>query len=356
MKRTPSRRPVASVLALALVAVLVAGCGLQASQTGSEESQSDSYSGVVPVQGETPVAPETDASAEAGKDDVATGVAESERLIIRTKTLRLEVASTADAIDEIRELAKAQSGVVTDMQVATDTEEWLYRYDEYGAVAGDGTALRGWITVRVPADTFDAFIDAASELGTVKYQSEAADDVTQEHVDMTARLENLRAEEARLREFFDAAKNVTEMLAIEQELARVRGEIESLDAQVKYLERQAAMATVTIELTEDKPVVRPEGESWGFVEAITDGIRGAARVLTFALSFIIATSPLWIAALLIFFVVRAFLRRRKVKRGEGVPASTAQAGDGLPASGPAWSDPASESAPSEARPTDDPEA
>ena len=131
---------------------------------------------------------------------------------------------------------------------------------------------------------------------------------------MSARLANLRAEEARLRTFFDDAKNVSEMLAIEQELSRVRGEIESLDAQVKYLERQAAMATVTIELTEDKPVVRPEGESWGFIEAITTGIRGAANVLTFAITFLIATAPLWIAALAAFFVVRAVIRRRKAKR------------------------------------------
>lgn len=343
MKRTSQRRAAASVLAMALVALLVAGCALRSAQTATEES-SESYPGVAPLQGGSPVTPETDASGEAAKDDVATGVAEADRLIIRTKTLRLEVESTADAVDEIRALAKDHSAVVTDMQVATDTEEWLYRYDEYGAVVGDGTALRGWITVRVPADTFEAFIDAASDLGTVKYQSEAADDVTQEHVDLTARLENLRAEEARLREFFDAAENVTEMLAIEQELARVRGEIESLDAQVKYLERQAAMATVTIELTEDKPVVRPEGESWGFVEAITDGIRGAAQVLTFALTLIIATAPLWIAGLIIFFVVRAIVRRRKAKRAAAGATRTV-----VPAAGePGVSEPIAESASVEA--------
>jgi len=350
MKRTGLGRTTASVLAALLVTVLAAGCALTATQTGSEESRDGTYSGVAPVQGEVVAPAEGEATADSGKSDVA-AISEADRMIIRTKTLRLEVESTADAVDEIRALAKGHSGVVTDMQVATDTEDWLYRYDEYGAAVGDGAALRGWITVRVPADQFEAFIDATSELGTVKFQSEASDDVTQEHVDMTARLKNLQAEEARLREFFDEAKNVTEMLAIEQELSRVRGEIESLDAQIKYLERQAAMATVTIELTEDKPVVRPEGESWGFIEAITTGIRGAANVLTYAITFIIATSPLWIAGLAIFLVIRAIVRRRKTKRvaaEESVP--TAAPAIQVPAAG----EPYAESAATEVETADPP--
>jgi len=313
MTLTRLGRATGLALAVALLATLAAGCGLVPTQTASEESAVDSYYGEPVVEGEA-AAPADAASTEgSAKSDAAT-VPEADRLIIRTKTLRLEVESTSDTVDEIRTLTKEHSGVITNLQVATDSDEWLYRYDEYGSPVSDGAALRGWVTVRVPADTFETFIDAASELGTVKYQSEASDDVTQEHVDMSARLANLRAEEARLREFFDDAENVSEMLAIEQELSRVRGEIESLDAQVKYLERQAAMATVTIELTEDRPVVRPEGESWGFIEAITRGIRGAANVLTFAITLLIAAAPLWITGLVVFFVVRAVIRRRKAKR------------------------------------------
>ncbi|MEO7589313.1 MAG: DUF4349 domain-containing protein, partial [Arachnia sp.] len=182
-----------------------------------------------------------------------------DRLIIRTKTLRLEVASTNDAMDKIRDLTRTHSGTVSDLQMATDSEEWVYRNVENG----DGAALRGWVTVRVPTDGYEDFIAAVAGLGVVKFQSEATSDVTQEHLDLSARLENLRAQEVRLRAFFDAAKNVEDMLAVEKELGRVRGDIESLDAQVTYLERQAAMATVTVELTEPRAVVRPGGESWG---------------------------------------------------------------------------------------------
>lgn len=55
------------------------------------------------------------------------------------------------------------------MQVATDTDEWLYRYDQEGLPPGDGAASRGWSTVRVPAADLDAFVADVSQLGTVAW-------------------------------------------------------------------------------------------------------------------------------------------------------------------------------------------
>ena len=299
-----------AVFAAVLMAVLIAGC----SGSGSSTEEMPGVEPAPAVGGDSGALPQKD-----GEEDTS---GDGDRLVIRSKTLRLEVDSTEDAITEVRDLARTHEGTVSNMQVATG-DEWLYHYDERGTLLGDGAALRGWITVRVPTDSYEDFVAAVAELGVVKYQSEATDDVTQEHVDLSARLENMRAQEVRLREFFEAAVKVEEMLAIETELGRVRGEIESLDAQVTYLERQAAMATVSVELTEPSAVVRPDGESWGFVEAITSGIRGAAQVVTVTLTVLIATSPLWLAALILFFPVRAMLRRRRATPATPEPASTA---------------------------------
>jgi hypothetical protein len=340
MMRIRTARVLAGVVALLLVAALAAGCGSLIPTQAADEAGRDM--GIAPDIGAATdgyegsgvaVSESAPADSKYQTGDVA-DVAEADRLIVRSKTLRLEVESTSETVDAIRALTKEHDGVIADMQVATDTEDWLYRYDESGYAVGDGAALRGWVTVRVPAEGFEAFIDAAMALGTVKYQSEASEDVTQQHVDMAARLENLKAEEARLREFFDAAKNVTEMLSIEQELSRVRGEIESLDAQVKYLERQAAMATVTIELTEPRDIVRPEGESWGFADAVTAGFRGAAGVVKIAITFVIATAPLWGVALIAFFVIRTIVRRRRAKRGAAGSDGGVQYAS-APAEGPA---------------------
>ena len=313
-------------LALVLLAGGLAGCGgsfISADDGGVAVSPGapgkDAY---VEATAEPPMAPE--AQEEYGEYDRGNSVeggttADADRMIIRTQTLRLEVASTSEAVATLRSLVRDHEGVITDLQVATDTDEWIYRYDSSGYATSD-TALRGWVTVRVPAERLQSFTDKAMQLGEVKWQSEGTQDVTQQYVDLSARLENLRVEEARMRDFFDAAEDVEDMLAIERELQRVRGEIESMDAQVKYLERQAAMATVTIELTEPKPVVRPDGDTWGFRDAVTAGFRGAANVLTFAIAFIIATAPLWIVAVIAFFIVRFIVRRRRAKHVPAAPS------------------------------------
>lgn len=307
----PLRRAAAALAALVLLSGLATGCARQSSDEAVQRSSGGSTAPSVPAPTEEYAYDKEQSSPSSPGTD---GTAAADRMIIRTQTMRLEVESTPDTIETLRDLAKQHEAVITDLQVATDADDWIYRYDQSGYASGDGAPLRGWVTVRVPAASLEAFVDAAMDLGTVKHQSEGTEDVTQQHIDLSARLANLRAEEERLRSFFDAAANVQEMLAVEVELNRVRGEIESLDAQVTYLERQAAMATVTIELTEEKPLVRPEGDSWGFREAITAGVRGAAAVVNFAIAFVIATAPLWAIGIVAFFIVRSVLRRRRARR------------------------------------------
>ncbi|MHB1323396.1 MAG: DUF4349 domain-containing protein [Coriobacteriia bacterium] len=311
-----AERGTALAVAAALLAVVLGGCTLNEADQQSMEGYVSEEAAPLALEKLSAATPPPSAPISPGTEDTPA----RDRLIIRTQTMRLEVDSTPEAVTAVRGLADQHQAVITDLRVATDDDQWVYRYDQQGYLAGDGEALRGWVTMRVPADVLPAFVADVLALGTVEYQFEDTDDVTQQHVDLSARLENLRVQEQRLRSFFDAAETVQDMLAIEAELSRIRGEIESFDAQVRYLERQAAMATVTVELTEDRPVVRPDGASWGFEEAVTSGFRGAATVVNFAIAFFIATAPLWALGLIGFFVVRAIVRRRRVHRGTGPEA------------------------------------
>lgn len=308
--RTRSRN-ILTTLVLLLMVGLLGACSSGAPESDMADAPAGDYD--VPAEEAGGGAPQ-----EEGSDPEEGG--ETERMIIRSQTLRLEVENTQESVEQVTAIARSHDGSVTDMRLSSEDDDYVYRYDEDG---GDGSALRGWVTVRIPTDNFEPAIDELMALGEVQYQSEATEDVTQQHVDLSARLENLRAQEARLREFFDAAENVEEMLAIEQELGRVRGEIESLDAQITYLERQASMATVTIELTEPRALIEPEGEDWGFVDAIMQGLKSAVELTTSLITFVIATAPLWILGLIAFFVVRAIRRRR----GPSAPP----AGDGATA-------------------------
>ncbi len=313
-------------LALATVVALtvgLVGCGAvdQLTSRGTTATESGGAVSVAPMPLTDSAKSASDGTAGSAESlnaygtsgDVAADVPVADRLIIRNKTLRIEVKKVADAIKSIQAASKKDGGIITGMQVATDSGSPIYRYEDTGAPS-DGTALLGYIVVRVPADKFEAFVDEVSGLGTVRYEAETSDDVTQQHVDLKARLDNLRAEEKRLREFFTAAKDVKDMLAVEQELSRVRGEVEGLDAQVKYLERQAAMATVTIDLNEPQPVVRPSGENWGFGDAVTSGFRGAAGAIQLIIIVGITLAPFLVIALVLFYAIRAIVRKRRRSR------------------------------------------
>jgi hypothetical protein len=122
---------------------------------------------------------------------------------------------------------------------------------------------------------------------------------------------------------FTKATKVSDMLAIEQELTRVQGDIESMQAQIAYLERQAAMATVTLELTEPTPLISPAGGTdWGVSKAFTEAVRAFVSTMN---DVIVILGPL--LALLLFVGVPVWLViwvfRRVTRRGRPAHAPVA---------------------------------
>jgi hypothetical protein len=297
-------------------ALLLVSCGVVGTDGGSDEG---SYGEPVPSDGivgtteemarDSAIAPVPPPDQPGGSGVDASTVPPDERYIIRSVGVRVQVDDVEAAVKSVREEVEKVEGMVTSVQVSTDENLPVYRYEATGGLA-DGAPLQGYIVVRVPAESLDAFVDSVGALGTVQRQAEDESDVTQEHIDISARLKTLQAQEVRLREFFDQAENVEEMLAIEQELTRVRAEIESLTAQVAYLERQAAMATVAVELAGKPPVVSPNGTDWGIVDAIRQGIRGLVNTINALIVIALSALPLLAVIAVAVLAIRWLIRRQ----------------------------------------------
>jgi hypothetical protein len=323
MKRTHAGRMWLRITALLLVAALtstLAGCALVRSSgdAGSAPTQMGSAPPATDSLGQAP-SKYTDAqtantmSSEAAPEAVRSGLAPNqEQLIIRNGSIRLRVEDIDAVLKRIRVATAAFGGSIDDLQVSSDEAQPVYRPLASGESA-DVAPLAAYATIRVPSKRLDEFTRRVATLGTVMRQSSSQSDVTQQHIDLSARLRNLRAEEARLREFLKAAKDVKEMLLVEAELSRVRGEIESLQGQLDYMDRQIEYATLSVELAKPAPVVRPTGTDWGFLAALTNGIQGAAGVVRATITIVIAVLPLAILALLAFFAIRAIVRRRSAR-------------------------------------------
>jgi len=222
-----------------------------------------------------------------------------ERLIIRNGTLDLVVADTEETLREISQLTQQREGWVVSSGV----------YDYYPE------AKAGNIYIRVPVDQFDAIMDTIKAMAIeVASESTNSEDVTNQYVDLNARLSNLEATADRVRAFLDEASNVEEALAVNQELSRLEGEIEVLKGQIQYLSQSASFSSITVNLTPDsasQPVSvagwRPQGVAKDAIENLVATLQNLADFLIY---FVISGLPLLLLfGLPLFFILRWGWRR-----------------------------------------------
>ena len=184
-------------------------------------------------------------------------------MVTRTVTLRIVAKDFDSARPAVDRILRDVSGFV----------------GQISASAARGSARSLTATLRVPADRLDAALAALKGLGQVVEESQGGDDVTEQAVDLDARLTNARNTEKRLTDVLQhRTGKVGDVLEVEREIARVRGEIERMDAERKNLARRVAYATVTLEILEERRAdldLGPLPVSRQFRNAIVDGFRGA---------------------------------------------------------------------------------
>jgi len=231
------------IIGLALVALLLV------SVSCSQEEE------VVPT---VPTAPD-----EMYKAGVATSTPEAlpqteERMIVRTGDMSLVVADVTQGCDDIAHLAVRFDGYVVSSSISGEEEE-----------------MRGWISIRVPDERFDqALAEVRSLAVRVKSESTYSEDVTEEYIDLQARLKNAEATEQQYLVLLDKAVDVEDILSIYNYLSQVREQIEQIKGQMQYLERTSSMSYISVSLEPEvtvKPLVRV---GWSALEVLKSAARG----------------------------------------------------------------------------------
>ena len=229
-----------------------------------------------------------------------------QRLIIRTADMAIVVADTEAAMKTIAQMVEENGGWVVSSSA--------YQYSE--------TAVSGDITVRVPAEGFASATEAVRGLAIeVQSESTSGQDVTEEFVDLSSRLENLESTAARVRSFLDETKTVEEALAVNQELSRLEGEIAVIKGRMKYLSQSAAFSTISVHLTPDEAARPVEVAGWrpeGVAKDALESLIGFMQFLVEAtIWFVIFVLPvLLILGIPIWLVVRFVRKRRRNKKSE----------------------------------------
>lgn len=299
---------------------------------------SDGFADQVAVEPAAPDAPVTDdagGSAEADSDlslsdGTKVGGATSEsslvapdpgadREIITSASATVVVDDVTAAARVIGNSAVAYGGYVESMTVGTSGQ--MVPIDPQSGVAYDSmpypyTPDGAWITVRVPSEDLPQVVDELSDVGEVTASSINRIDVTEQAVDLRARIEAAEASVDRLLQLMAEATSVADLIAAESALSERQAMLESYQQQLTMLESQVAMSSLTVTLV---PVVEtveadPAGFGDGFAagwNALVATLNGIVIALGFLIPWLVIAA---IAALIVWAIVRLVRRRRSADR------------------------------------------
>lgn len=224
----------------------------------------------------------------------------TKRMIIRIGTMSVEVEKFDDAAAKVTDIVKKNGGYISNTTSSQNSSG----------------KRQGTLVLKVPAEKYDGLIAEVSTVGKVMNQNINANDITEEYIDLEARLKTQRELEARLLKLLsEKTARLTDIVEVEQKLASVRQIIESIDGKMRHMRNQSEMSTLTLSLYE--PAILQTSSGGGFFyelgQGVKKGLRGFTEILAGMITLFIALLPIIILVLVIFWIIRRIIKKRKQK-------------------------------------------
>jgi hypothetical protein len=283
MRRT---RILPLVLAVLMILALFAGC----SQASSEFNKGEAP---MPEGGE-------------GIYDSNSGTQNAEivgRKLIRTISIEAETKDLDALLTDLDAQLAAMGGYVQSKQIRGGANGGSRRYAS--------------LTLRIPADQLDQFINHVTGTTNILSNSETTEDVTLKFIATESRIAALEAEEARVMELIAKAQNLNELLVLESKLSDIRQELEEVKSQLKLYENLVDYGTVHLSVSEEREYTVVEEEdptvwqriSTGFVKSL----KGVGTIFTELFVFFVVASPYLAipAAVVVIVVVCLHISKKK---------------------------------------------
>ncbi len=286
---------------IAAIRVLAVALVLGACSSSAVDTQARMAGGLSAAPASTAgpaAAPAFDASG-AGSNESSTKAAPApdETLIVKTGTLVLDVKNLDAA------LAKAQAAVAAAGGYVSGSDR-----------SGQGDQQTATVTYRIPAASWDAALGGVRAVAAnVEKEQTSAVEVTGQVLDLGARITNLRATESALQAIMARATKIADVLAVQQQLTDVQGQIEQLTTQQQHLQQQAALGTLTATFLVPVVAVTAATSGWDPGRQVDD-----ATAQLIGLGQGLATAGIWLAivglpivlVLLLIAVPLAWVARR----------------------------------------------
>ncbi len=264
------RLPV-TVVALAIV---LAACGSTANQIAHRQA-----SGLTTAARPAP-ADENAARSSAERPGIAQGgptvsdrilQAQGDQRVIQDATveLRIKPGSFDEVYGRAISIAEAQGG---------------YLLSSHAGSPGDDVIQTGTLVVRVLADRYLKVLDEYRKLGSVQQIQTSSQDVSDEFVDLQARLRNQQAQQAVLLDLMRRAQTIQESIAVQNQLSQVTQEIERIEGRIRFLNSRTSFSTITLNLMVPAASTQPRHPNLWEQSGLGDAVNTALRMSTNVLS------------------------------------------------------------------------
>ncbi len=254
-----------------------------------------------------------DGSGEFGADnvDVSESASQSQtvdtsRKLIKTVNMEVETLEYDNLLYAITDQVNVCGGYIENSYTNNGSVYSYYKNNKYGTM-----------TIRIPADRLDEFLNSFSPLCNVLNKSEGVEDVTLTYVDLESRKNALLIEEQRLLELLETAEYLEDMLTIESRLTDIRYQLESMESQLRTYDNKINYSTVYLSINEVKEITpEPEPEPETAWQRISEGFMKSLQSLGHGLSefgiwFVVKLPFLLLWALIIFahvMIIRGIIR------------------------------------------------
>ncbi len=285
--------------------VLAAACGGGAGGGGASTSSSTGYGRADHGSGSTGAAQPAQIN---GQPNGGTGTSTVPNTVptlpgpavIRQAQLSITVGSGLfdSKLQEVRTLVESQGGYIagTDAQASPTSDN-------------QSSQIRtGVISFMVPAAHFDNTIDQLAHVGKVQSEHITGTDVSAQYVDLRARLVNAEAQHQAMLALLARATNISDIIAVQNQIGQITAQIEQLKGQIKYLDDNTSYSNVSVSLTEaGAPPQSQPSDSWGFATALSSAAHNFVTTIDYVITGLGAIGPFLVLVGLGYLVWR---RRR----------------------------------------------
>ncbi|MGM0369850.1 MAG: DUF4349 domain-containing protein [Bacillota bacterium] len=206
-----------------------------------------------------------------------------DRKIIKESNLTIITKDLSNITEEIDQIIKNYDGYLA------NSNQWHNDRKNYR------------FTIKIPQKNFQTTIEQLKKLGTINREQISSRDITQEYIDLKARLKNFKAQEKRYLQLLDRAENVDDILKVEKELNRIRRNIEQLQGKLNYYNNKINFSTINVTFKEPQPIMN--NNSWGIINSFKDSVQEFVASINSIIIISGSLLPWLILGLLFLFIL-----------------------------------------------------